>query len=129
MANQGLPARETKSLSFTDNRQDASLQAGHLNDFVQVALLRAGIVEAIRRNGTLTFDLLGPAVFDALELRPSDFLRVPVDSGPGYEQGRKAMTDLLEYRTLEDLSRGWRITQQTLSKLASSESNTRDFPT
>ena len=29
-----------KLLSFTDNRQDASLQAGHLNDFVQVALLR-----------------------------------------------------------------------------------------
>ena len=116
MANQGLPARETKSLSFTDNRQDASLQAGHLNDFVQVALLRAGIVEAIRRNGTLTFGLLGPAVFDALELRPSDFLRDPVDSGPGYEQGRRAMTDLLEYRTLEDLSRGWRITQPNLEQ-------------
>ena len=116
MANQGLPARETKSLSFTDNRQDASLQAGHLNDFVQVALLRAGVVEAIRRNGTLTFDLLGPAVFDALELRPSDFLRDPVDSGPGYEQGRRAMTDLLEYRTLEDLSRGWRITQPNLEQ-------------
>ena len=116
MARQGLPPRETKSLSFTDNRQDASLQAGHLNDFVQVALLRAGIVEAIRRNGTLTFDMLGPAVFDALELRPIDFLRDPVDSGPGYEQGRRAMTDLLEYRTLEDLSRGWRVTQPNLEQ-------------
>ena len=116
MANQGLPPRETKSLSFTDNRQDASLQAGHLNDFVQVALLRAGIVEAIRRNGALTFDMLGPAVFEALELRPRDFLRDPVDSGPGYEQGRRAMTDLLEYRTLEDLSRGWRVTQPNLEQ-------------
>lgn len=116
MASQGLPPRETKSLSFTDNRQDASLQAGHLNDFVQVALLRAGIVEAIRRNGALTFDMLGPAVFDALELRPSDFLRDPVESGPGYEQGRRAMTDLLEYRTLEDLSRGWRVTQPNLEQ-------------
>ena len=116
MGSQGLLPREAKSLSFTDNRQDASLQAGHLNDFVQVALLRAGIVEAIRRNGTLTFDMLGPAVFDALELRPSDFLRDPVDSGPGYEQGRVAMTDLLEYRTLEDLSRGWRITQPNLEQ-------------
>ena len=28
-----------KLLSFTDNRQDAALQAGHLNDFVQVVLL------------------------------------------------------------------------------------------
>ena len=116
LATQDLPREEAKSLSFTDNRQDASLQAGHLNDFVQVALLRAGIVEAIRRNGPLTFDRLGPAVFDALELRPSDFLRDPVDSGPGYEQGRRAMTDLLEYRTLEYLSRGWRITQPNLEQ-------------
>lgn len=113
---QDLPPEEAKSLSFTDNRQDASLQAGHLNDFVQVALIRAGIVEAIQRNETLTFDRLGPAVFDALELRPGDFLRDPVDSGPGYEQGWRAMTDLLEYRTLEDLSRGWRITQPNLEQ-------------
>ena len=124
LATQQLPRAEAKSLSFTDNRQDASLQAGHLNDFVQVALLRAGIVEAIRRNGPLTFDMLGPAVFDALELRPQDFLKNPprdpqgnpVDSGPGYKQGKGAMTDLLEYRTLEDLSRGWRITQPNLEQ-------------
>ena len=45
MSGQGLPAAEAKALSFTDNRQDASLQAGHLNDFVQVAMLRAGVVE------------------------------------------------------------------------------------
>jgi hypothetical protein len=29
-----------KLLSFTDNRQDASLQAGHFNDFIHVSLLR-----------------------------------------------------------------------------------------
>ena len=116
MATQNLEPGETKSLSFTDNRQDASLQAGHLNDFVQVALLRAGVVEAVRRQGALAFDLFGPAVFDALDLRPSDFLREAVETGPGYEQGRRAMTDLLEYRALEDLSRGWRITQPNLEQ-------------
>ena len=31
-----------KLLTFVDNRQDASLQAGHFNDFVQVAQLRGG---------------------------------------------------------------------------------------
>lgn len=113
---QNLPSGETKSLSFTDNRQDASLQAGHLNDFAQVSLLRSGIVEAIRRNESLKFDMLGPAVFESLEFRPQDFLRDPVDSGPGYEQGSRAMTDLLEYMTLEDLSRGWRITQPNLEQ-------------
>ena len=116
MSGQGLPAAEAKALSFTDNRQDASLQAGHLNDFVQVAMLRAGVVEALRRNGALTFDRVGPQVFDALELRPHDFLQEPVDSGPGYDQGKMAMVDLLEYLVLEDLSRGWRITQPNLEQ-------------
>ncbi len=116
LANQDLPAEETKSLSFTDNRQDASLQAGHLNDFVQVSMLRAGIEKAIRNNGPLTFSELGPAIFNALELQPQDFLRSPVDSGSGYEQGRRAMIDLLEYRALEDLSRGWRINQPNLEQ-------------
>ena len=116
LTSQGLAAEESKSLSFTDNRQDASLQAGHLNDFVQVALLRAGIVEAIRRHGTITYDRLGDAVIDALELQPEDFLRNPVDRGPGFNQGSRAMTNLLEYRTLEDLSRGWRVIQPNLEQ-------------
>lgn len=116
MAEQDLPQEERKSLSFTDNRQDASLQAGHLNDFVQVALLRAGVVEALQRNSPLSFDQMGPDVFEALELRPSDFLQQPVDSGPGYDQSRRTMIDLLEYRVLEDLSRGWRITQPNLEQ-------------
>ena len=116
MASQGIDRAEAKSLSFTDNRQDASLQAGHLNDFVQVAQLRAGLVEALRRGVPLTFDRLGPAVFEALGLAPDDFLREPVAEGPGYEQGKKAMIDLLEYRALEDLSRDWRVTQPNLEQ-------------
>ena len=36
-----------KLLSFTDNRQDASLQSGHFNDFVKVGQLRSAIAKAI----------------------------------------------------------------------------------
>ena len=35
--------KEQKLMSFTDNRQDASLQAGHFNDFIQVVHLRSAI--------------------------------------------------------------------------------------
>ena len=41
-----LSSEARKLLSFTDNRQDASLQAGHFNDFVQVALLRSALFKA-----------------------------------------------------------------------------------
>jgi len=41
-----LKPEARKLLSFTDNRQDASLQAGHFNDFAQVALLRSALHKA-----------------------------------------------------------------------------------
>ena len=42
-----LPDTAKKLLSFTDNRQDASLQAGHFNDFVEVGLIRSALFRAL----------------------------------------------------------------------------------
>ena len=39
-----------KLLAFVDNRQDASLQAGHFNDFVQVTQLRGALYRALTTN-------------------------------------------------------------------------------
>ena len=65
-----LAPEARKLLSFTDNRQDASLQAGHFNDFVEISLLRAALYEAVRRTGAagLRYDELPAAVFEALDL-------------------------------------------------------------
>ena len=41
-----LEADARKVLSFSDNRQDASLQSGHFNDFVEVGLLRGAVYAA-----------------------------------------------------------------------------------
>src|SRR5581483_512567 len=46
-----LPREARKLLSFTDNRQDASLQAGHFNDFVEVGLIRSALYRAARAAG------------------------------------------------------------------------------
>ncbi len=105
-----------KVLSFTDNRQDASLQAGHLNDFVQVVLLRGALVRALGREGALTFDRLGTAAFAALGLQPDQYMKQPVSGGSGYEQARAAMIGLLEYRAFEDLRRAWRVAQPNLEQ-------------
>ncbi len=43
-----LPSDKRKLLGFTDNRQDAALQAGHFNDFIFVSLLRAATLAALR---------------------------------------------------------------------------------
>ena len=47
---QTLDPRARKLLSFTDNRQDASLQAGHFNDFVEIGLLRSALLKACSAN-------------------------------------------------------------------------------
>jgi hypothetical protein len=42
----GFPVKDQKLLSFTDNRQDAALQAGHFNDFLRVINVRSAIAKA-----------------------------------------------------------------------------------
>ncbi len=66
-----LHDRAKKLLSFTDNRQDASLQAGHFNDFIEVGLLRAALFKAVAKAGQsgIAHDELPERVFQALEER------------------------------------------------------------
>src|SRR5690606_14460134 len=57
-----------KLLGFTDNRQDAALQAGHFNDFTFVSLLRGAVYRALRAAGDAGIEdsQLGAAVRAAL---------------------------------------------------------------
>jgi len=47
-----------KLLSFTDNRQDASLQAGHFNDFIEITLLRSPCTPRSQRQERRAFDTM-----------------------------------------------------------------------
>ena len=105
-----------KLLSFTDNRQDASLQAGHFNDFIQVALVRAALFRALTDSGTLDHATVTQAVFKALALKEEFYALQPAGNGPGRDRNDLAMQRLLEYRLYEDLRRGWRIVQPNLEQ-------------
>jgi Lhr-like helicase len=109
-------AARDKLLTFTDNRQDASLQAGHFNDFVHAAVLRSALYAALKEHGELRFDTVADAVVrhSGLELR--DIARnAQLDPGsPGATQTWRAFRELTEYRLYEDLRRGWRVIQPNL---------------
>lgn len=111
-----------KILSFTDNRQDASLQAGHFNDFVQVALLRAALARAVTKAQQLRFDTIAARVVDELAINLRDYVRGSNDGAPldpNSQQGQRAIeafSSLVEYRLYEDLRRGWRIVQPNLEQ-------------
>jgi very-short-patch-repair endonuclease len=114
-----LKPEAKKLLGFTDNRQDASLQAGHLNDFVMILLLRGALLAALRNqaDGLLTDDVLTHRVLDHLRLTPQDYASAPDAKGAKAEQARKALRDVLGYRLYFDLRRGWRFTHPNLEQL------------
>ncbi|MCC7019663.1 MAG: DEAD/DEAH box helicase [Ardenticatenales bacterium] len=107
-----------KLLSFTDNRQDASLQAGHFNDFVEIALLRTALHLAVRKAGTsgLSHEQLTERVAEALDLPLADYAANPEVKFGALDATRAALRDVLGYRLYRDLRRGWRITAPNLEQ-------------
>lgn len=112
-------AARDKLLSFSDNRQDASLQAGHFNDFVHIALLRSALHTALEQQATLTADQVARAVVPECRLELRDVARnAELDPTSSAAQDVwRVFTDLTEYRLYEDLRRGWRVVQPNLEEV------------
>jgi superfamily II DNA/RNA helicase/very-short-patch-repair endonuclease len=116
-ASKDLPHQAQKLLSFTDNRQDASLQAGHFNDFVVTSMLRAGILAALPNDGAAGFDRLPGDILESLSLTHDEFAADGVSGGLGVRRAREVLRDVLAYRMFRDLRRGWRVNQPNLEQL------------
>jgi hypothetical protein len=113
-----LEPRARKLLAFTDNRQDASLQAGHLNDSVEVGLLRSALFRAAAGVGAagIGHDKLTTKVFEALALPLDQYARDPDVKFAAKAQTDGALRDVLGYRLYRDLERGWRVTAPNLEQ-------------
>lgn len=107
-----------KMLSFTDNRQDASLQAGHFNDFIEVGVLRSALYHAAQQAGMegLHHDELTQKVFSALNLPLHLYASDPSVKYQALAETQRAFRNVLGYRLYRDLKRGWRITSPNLEQ-------------
>ncbi len=108
-----------KLLSFTDNRQDASLQAGHFNDFIEIALLRSALYRAVKaheESGGVTHEMLPHEIFQALNLPLSAYATEPEVRFAQKVETERALREILAYRIYRDLKRGWRITSPNLEQ-------------
>ncbi|GAA0276384.1 DEAD/DEAH box helicase [Cryptosporangium japonicum] len=125
-----LPAEARKLLTFVDNRQDASLQAGHFNDFVQVAQLRAALYSALDKAGPdgLSHEDLASAVTSALGLHMRDFALHPEAKFSAKSDTERAFRTLIEYRLYVDIQRGWRVTMPNLEQTGLLTVDYRDLP-
>lgn len=116
---QSLDEEARKLLSFTDNRQDASLQAGHFNDFVEVGLIRSALYRSMKRLGEdgLRYDELVHHVERSMNLPIDLYANDPEQNrGAALEETRRALRAVLSYYLYRDLERGWRVTSPNLEQ-------------
>ncbi|RQV56160.1 DUF1998 domain-containing protein [Burkholderia cenocepacia] len=127
-----ISSDKRKLLGFTDNRQDAALQAGHFNDFTFVSLLRGAIYRALVQAGTtgLSDSELGAAVRAALGFdqplsatetpeasHRGEWMQEPQSVGRNLADAEEALRFVLAYRAWFDQRRGWRYTNPNLEEL------------
>jgi hypothetical protein len=122
MSRGGFHLRDQKILSFTDNRQDAALQAGHFNDFIRVVRIRAAIARALINapGQILNYRQVGEAIFKELNL---DFASYSTSSDANpfptvRAQYEETFCKYLTYQAIYDIRRGWRVVLPNLEKCA-----------
>ncbi|MDO8476059.1 MAG: DEAD/DEAH box helicase [Candidatus Rokubacteria bacterium] len=124
-AQSGMALYTRKLLGFSDNRQDAALQAGHFNDFLFVSLIRAGFLGALQDAGSrgLRSDELGAAQQSTLGFnRPdpqirAEWLLEASLRGFNLQEAEGTLRQVLAYRVWFDQRRGWRYTNPNLEQL------------
>ena len=128
LAKAGYAPQDQKLLSFTDNRQDAALQAGHFNDFIRIVRIRSAIYHALKEapECTISSAQIGPLVREKLALD----IGIYSDNPEAFPSERKSIDECLEkyltYQVIHDLRRGWRVVLPNLEKCALLEIDYKD---
>ncbi len=115
--------QDQKLLSFTDNRQDAALQAGHFNDFIATVRLRAGLYQAVNKVPEEGLDInnIAEKVLNELKLKETDYAHPNfVSKDPDFPEleNEKAIRTYILIRIFQDLKKGWRYTLPNLEQTA-----------
>ncbi|MER0243240.1 protein kinase, partial [Streptomyces sp. HSW2009] len=115
---EALDEEARKLLTFVDNRQDASLQAGHFNDFVQITQLRGALYRAAVDAGEdgIHHEELAARVGDALALEPGDYTGEAGLAPALARNAARTLRDVIAFRLYLDLERGWRVTMPNLEQ-------------
>jgi Lhr-like helicase len=120
-----VPDDKRKLLCFTDNRQDAALQAGHFNDFLFVSLLRAATLAALRKAGAqgLGDDEIGNRTQEILGFVPenrgrrAEWMLDAEAKGVALLDAATTISRVLSHRIWADQRQGWRYTNPNLEQL------------
>jgi len=116
LLNLDFPDEEKKIMSFTDNRQDASLQSGHFNDFYHTIRLRGAIYRALSKYREANYSKIDKYIFEALGLGLNEYFEKP-DVFPAVKnQIDQTLRIFLMYKIIADLRRSWRVVLPNLEQ-------------
>ena len=124
-----------KILGFVDNRQDAALQSGNFNDFIDKAIIRGSCVAAMKTFGSQCsvqelcqriFDVLGFS--DACNIEASSELYLKPESPlPVRKRNEQVALKVLRYRILDETRQAWKYSNPTVFHLGLLKIGYRDF--
>lgn len=121
--------QESKLLGFSDNRQDAALQAGHFNDYVTHLILRVGLLYVLERNKNTEFSLdeLSDHIFRAFKLDSvqesdiSKFAKNPSIKHFNLQNAQQVARNIISLNLLKDLKSSNMYNRPSLDKLELAE--------
>lgn len=114
MDEDGTAPTERKVMTFVDARQDAALQAGHFNDFVNIGKIRGAIWNAVSSQEEPVDSVrIGRLTFESLRLRPTEYLKDP-KRGHALKDQEKEFIKFLETRIYDDLAGNWTVIMPNL---------------
>lgn len=116
MKKHGVQQKDCKVLTFVDARQDASLQAGHFNDFIRSGKIRAAILKAIENSDEsgILYEDMASHVLENLKLDFSDYAINPNKVGSQKILIEETMLSFLTTMIEDDLSFNWSVNTPNL---------------
>ena len=127
---------QRKILGFVDNRQDAALQSGHFNDFVNRATMRGAALAAIDDDADRQWSIeeLCSKIFEVLgfsdpcdrEAQAELYLE-PDKPEPVRRRHEQTALDVLRYRIINEMKKAWKYSNPTVFHLGLVKAVYRDF--
>ena len=115
----GVKQNDRKILTFVDARQDATLQAGHFNDFIRICKVRSAIWKAAKDSASLVDSSnIARKVLDNLNLNVDDYSIRAGLSGGRAKEIREIMEKYLSAIIYEDLAGNWSVIMPNLEECA-----------
>lgn len=119
MQQMGIEQSDRKVLTFVDARQDASLQAGHFNDFIRIGKIRSAIWNAIKDAAEpIDNTKIARLVLENLHLEFNDFSDRQDLRGRRTNEVKNIMERYLSTIIYDDLAGNWTVIMPNLEDCA-----------